>query len=392
MKSIEKLAIVGGTPLFDHCIADGQQFFPSWEQYESLFRDIFERQYYTNHGPLAQLLEQKLAEQLNVKHAICVTNGFIGLALAGQALGVTGRVVVPANTHVATIQSLDWTHAKPLICDVDESGMLTAEILEPILASHNDISAVLAVNLWGDCCELTALEQLTARYGIALYFDSAHGFGCEFNGKPLGGFGSLEVMSLNASNIVTSAEGGVICTQSDDLAAHIRNIRSNYGMGYPVVVEKTSNGRMSEAQAGIALHSLDALDNHRERNEKLFNLLGVCLKEIPGLHLRYPQKVSKSNFQNIVLEVDSREFGLSCEYLSKILRSENLITQRGFSPYACFSQIYKGCVVDLLPVTQKMAESILIVPFSALFTEDLLVATAEKLKIIHQFASVLTDI
>ena len=70
---------------------------------------IFERQYYTNQGPLAQELERRLAERLGVRHAICVTNEFIGLVSAGHALGVHGNVLVPAHCSIATLQSLDWT-------------------------------------------------------------------------------------------------------------------------------------------------------------------------------------------------------------------------------------------------------------------------------------------
>src|SRR5690348_11729253 len=117
MRKSQSLAIFGAAPMFEQPIAKGQRFFPSWTQYESMFRDIFERQYYTNHGPLAQELERRLAERLQVRHAMCVTNGFIGLALSGQALSIRGSVVVPAHTFVATSQSLNWTEARPLFCD-----------------------------------------------------------------------------------------------------------------------------------------------------------------------------------------------------------------------------------------------------------------------------------
>src|SRR5438132_2000689 len=73
------LAIFGATPLFDRPIENGQRYFPAWAQYETMFGDIFERQYYTNHGPLTQELERRLAQRLGVSHALCVTNEFIGL-------------------------------------------------------------------------------------------------------------------------------------------------------------------------------------------------------------------------------------------------------------------------------------------------------------------------
>ena len=103
MSAAPPLALFGATPLFDRPIANGQRFFPDWTQYEAMFQDIFKRQYYTNDGPLTQQLERRLAERLGVRHAMCVTNEFIGLVSAAQALGVRGQVVVPAHSGVAQI-------------------------------------------------------------------------------------------------------------------------------------------------------------------------------------------------------------------------------------------------------------------------------------------------
>jgi dTDP-4-amino-4,6-dideoxygalactose transaminase len=332
MRKIQSLAVFGATPMFDRPIAKGQRFFPSWVQYESMFRDIFERQYYTNHGPLAQELEGRLATRFNVRHAMCVTNGLIGLALSGQALGVRGSVVVPAHTFVATSQSLDWTEARPLFCDVDpDNGMMTAEVVAPLLAKHS-VSAILAVNPWGDCCDVTGLQTLADQYGVPLYLDSAHGFGCEIAGQPVGSFGAIEVISFHSDNVLSACEGGVICTQSDELAARVRNMRSNYGMGPPVPVVKTGNGRMSEAQAAVALFNLDHYGEYRQRNEQLFGMFRKALIGIPGLAVRVPSGVSESNYQNLICLIDEATFGLRRDDLWRILRAENILAGRGFCP------------------------------------------------------------
>src|SRR6185369_7716849 len=116
---------------------------------------------------------------------------------------------------------LDWTEARPLFCDVDPtSGMMTAEVVAPLL-SRQSVSAILAVNPWGDCGDVTGLQVLAEQYGIPLYLDSAHGFGCEIARRPVGNFGAIEVISFHSDNILSACEGGVICTQSDDLAASV---------------------------------------------------------------------------------------------------------------------------------------------------------------------------
>ncbi|MEM5365087.1 DegT/DnrJ/EryC1/StrS family aminotransferase [Paraburkholderia azotifigens] len=319
----DNLAIFGGAPALEQRLALGQHNFPSWDRYEAAFRDIFARQYYTNHGPLAQALEARLAQRLNVRHAMCVTNATIGLALAAQALGLKGKVIVPAFSFVSTAQSLAWADVEVAFCDVSRAtGHLSPETVEPLMTA--DVSGILGANLWGDAADIEGLERLAARHGVELYFDSAQGLGCELAGKPLGGFGRLEVISFHSSQILSATEGAVICTNDDDLAAHIRNIRSNYGMGRPVPVGKTGNGRVSEAQAAVALMNLDDLPELIARNRRVFDAYETLLADVPGLRLRKPQQVSASNFQNVVYEMDAREFGLSRKTLIDVLRAENI--------------------------------------------------------------------
>ncbi|WP_233804009.1 DegT/DnrJ/EryC1/StrS family aminotransferase [Paraburkholderia sp. HP33-1] len=318
------LAILGGRPCLSRPVRLGQHNFPSWERYESAFRDIFARQYYTNHGPLAQKLEAQLADTLRVKHAICVTNASIGLALAAQALGFKGKVIAPAFSFVGSAQSLDWANVEVEFCDVSrETGHMTAENVEPRLLDGG-VSGILAVNLWGGAADIAPLQRLADRHGVSLYFDSSQAFGCEVNGVPIGGAGRLEVISFHSGEILSATEGAVICTNDDDLAAHIRNIRSNYGMGRPVPVGKTGNGRLSEAQAAIALMNLEDLPQLIERNRRVFDAYSTLLADVPGLRVCPPQHVSKSNYQNVVCRVDANTFGLTRDALLEVLRMENV--------------------------------------------------------------------
>lgn len=356
---LDDLAIFGGAPALPRRLPLGQHNFPNWDRYEVAFRDIFARQYYTNHGPLAQTLEARLAGMLRVRHAICVTNATIALALAAQALGLKGKVVVPALSFVNTARSLAWADVGVAFCDVArETGHLSPETVEPHLRAG--ASGILGVNLWGDAADVQGLQHLAARYAVPIYFDSAQAFGCEIDGRCVGSFGRLEVISFDSSQIVSAAAGAVICTDDDDLAAHIRNIRSNYGMGRPVPVGKTGNGRLSEAQAAIALMNLDDLPHLIARNQNVFNAYAEQLADIPGLRLRRPKQVSISNYQNVVCELDAQAFGLSRDALIAVLRAENvdaggdhgLGAQRGVAALA-------GCP---LPNTEYWCESILQLP------------------------------
>lgn len=373
--SCPELAVLGGTPLFEKPVPVGQLYFPEWEKYEAAMRGIFQRQYYTNQGPLTQELEQRLQERLQVRHVICVVNATIGLMMAADALGLRGKVIVPAYTFIATAQSLSWTGSEPLFCDVDPiTHQLDPECVERLLEEHGaEVSAILAVNLWGDACRQDRLAELARKYAVRLYYDSAHGFGCELDGKPLGGAGDLEVFSFHATKVLSAAEGGCICTNDDELAARLRNIRSSYGAGPARQVLRTSNGRMSEAQAAVALLSLESFDSILARNEAMFHAYRQGLEGIQGVRLLTPASVSKTNYQYVVCEIDERAFGLNRNELQQVLSAENVVARRYFYPGLHRFVPYADQFPDAsarLPVTEYLCERVLQLPIGQMIDAE----------------------
>jgi dTDP-4-amino-4,6-dideoxygalactose transaminase len=358
------LAILGGDPAFSRQLNVGQLDFPTWEDFESSFRGIFERRYYTNHGPLAQEFEAKLSEFLNVKHAITMTNATIGLMIAAKALGLSGKVILPSFTFIASAQSLTWAGLEPVFCDVDPvTHNITAELVEPLISS--EVSAIMGVHLWGNPCEVVELQALADSRGVQLYFDAAHAFASEFHGRRVGSFGELEVFSFHATKIMSSAEGGVVCTNNDDLAKRLRNIRSSYGAGPAVDIPLTGNGRFSEAQAAMGLLSLKAIDSVLDRGvqfrrlyaDKLGGVAGVTLVSVPSMVL--------NNNQYIVLEVNEDEFGLSRDELANVLRAENVYSRRYFRPGIHRTKYYSNLTpqfVDALPVTDLLCNRVMQLP------------------------------
>ena len=112
-------ALFGAPPAFAEPAFVGQRYFPSWNRYEQAFRGIFDREYYTEYGPLNQQLEQKLQAFLGVKHAICVTNETVGLMMAADAMGLSGRVIVPRCSPASSIQLLVWAGLESVYCELD---------------------------------------------------------------------------------------------------------------------------------------------------------------------------------------------------------------------------------------------------------------------------------
>jgi len=366
--AITDLALFGAPPAFDQPLPIGQRYFPSRERYEAAFRGIFERQYYTEYGPLNRQLEQKLQQFLGVKHAICVTNETIGLMMVGDAMGLSGKVILPGFASIASAQSLRWAGLEPVFCDADPN---THHIDIDRIAALIDkgVSAIIGVHLWGGACDVQALANLAKVRGVQLYFEAAHAFGCMVDDVRIGNFGRAEVFSFHESNILNASEGGCICTNDDELAARLRTMRSSAGAGKPAEVAKTVNGRMSEAQAAIALMSLEDFSANRRNNETLYRLYATRLGNIPGLKLAQPAGVSLSNYQCVVCQVDEREYGLSCDRLIGLLKAENVETERCFYPglHRCLPYAQQQPQrLERLPNTDSLRASCILLPVGAL--------------------------
>ena len=370
--NLKYFALFGGNPKFKKILPVGQLYFPSWERYENAVRGIFERQYYNNNGPLHAELEWRLKEFLGVRHAICVSNATFGLMMLADAMELSGRVVLPGFTFIASAQSLSWCGLQPVFCDVDmDSHQISIDQIESLL--DEKISAIMGVNLWGGACNPKKLSQLAGSYGLQLYFDSAHAFGCKVDDIAIGNFGRAEVFSFHATKILNATEGGCICTNDDDLADRLRSIRPSYGLKKTVDVLRVANARMSEAQAAIALMSLEDFHLNRNNNEMLFKKYDELLRDVSGIHLLKPPGVSFSNYQYAVFSIEENEFGLSRDLLIEILKAENVFARRYFYPGLHRSIPYSKEFpeyLDLLPITDKLCSSVIQLPIGALVTSQ----------------------
>lgn len=381
--SIKELSCMGGAPEFKDPIPFGQLYFPSWERYEAAMYEIFKRQYYTNQGVLTDLLEDKLQNFLNIDHVICVTNETIGLIMAAEALGLSGKVITPAHSGIASPLSILRCGLEPVFCDVDlQTQHVTPETLEESLVPG--VSAILGVNLWGSLANTTDIAKWAKNHSLKVYWDSSQAMGCSKNNKEINTYESLEVFSLHSTQIINSGEGGCIATNNANLADKLRNIRSSYGVTKKVSVVKTSNGRMSEFQAALALMSLNDFDKNRYHNSLLRNVYKECLQSIPGVRLEPLYGVTISNQQNIVIRIDKNSYGLSRNALMEALIAENVIAQDYFQPSAHKFNQFSCFAHSALPNTDTLSKEILVLPTGSYLSEKEVQRICKLIKIIGE--------
>jgi dTDP-4-amino-4,6-dideoxygalactose transaminase len=385
MNGKPSLAVFGAKPRFSEPLPVGQFYWPEWDGYEKAARGIFLRRYYTAQrfaGPLVVQFQERPQEFLRVKHAIAVRNGTSGLMIVAHTLGLQGKVIVPSWTSVATILSLLWSSCQPALCDIDpESQQLSLPSVRRLLECGG-IQGILGVHLWGNTLPVDELEMLSAEYGVALYYDAAHAFGCAVNERPIGTFGRAEVFSFHAANILSTAEGGCITTDDDALASKLRAMRGDHVSGTGVAMQ-AGTSRMSEIQAAIGLMMLDDFGRNRRNNEDQHHSYEKRLSTIPGIRILTTSSATSSNFQNLVGVVDDVEFGLTRDELLEVLRAENVAAERLFCP--SIHTINPFANIALVQVqlrnTEAAARSTFQLPIGARVTAD----TIEQIcDIIHE--------
>lgn len=363
-RTIDGIAAFGGAPSFPEPLHVGQLYLPDWNKTEAMFRDIFRRRYFTNHGPLVKELDRRFAMHLGVRHAIGVTNGTVALMVAVEALQLRGEVIVPAFTFPATVQSLTWAGLTPVFCDVDPATHnINAALAEPLITPRT--SAILGVHLWGRACDPEGLQALCAKRNLSLLYDAAHAIDCTHDGRKLGGFGRAETFSFHATKVLNGAEGGCVTTNDDALADRIRAVRNFHLTEGLANVPLRINGKMTEAQAAMALLGLDDLADNIARNRAIWHLYQERATAWDGVHFVDTTGAGQSNHQYVVLDVDPDRCSLARDEIFDLLRAENVLARRYFTPGVHRISPYRASFRGSLPVTDALCQRLLQLPVGA---------------------------
>ncbi|MDX6555981.1 MAG: hypothetical protein QOD86_2176, partial [Miltoncostaeaceae bacterium] len=362
--AVGDLALFGGPPLLTRPAHVGAPNVPDPARVTALIAGALERRWLTNDGPLVQAFEARLREAHGVRHAVTTSSGTLGLMLMIRALGLTGSVVVPALTFVATAHALLWQGVTPVFCDVDpETWMLDPERVAA--AIRPDTSGVLGVHLWGHVCDVEGLEAVTRPRGLRLAFDAAHAVASSRGGRPAGGFGEAEALSFHATKVLNAFEGGAVTTDDDGLAERLALMR-NFGFAGPdEVVSAGINGKMSEAHAAMGLASLEELPRFLEANARNMAAYRRGLEAVPGVRLRAAPAAGETNDHYVVIEVDRASAGLSRDALCDLLTAENVLARRYFFPGCHRMEPYRSLWPDAgerLPVTERLLGRVLCLP------------------------------
>src|SRR5690554_100793 len=195
-------------------------FLPPLEEYKKYIDGIWQRQWLTNMGPLASELEMKLKEHLKVKHLLFVTNGTVALQMAIKALDLKGEIITTPFSFVATTSSIVWEGCTPVFVDIDKHSLcIDPTKIEEAITENT--TAILATHVYGNPCDVVAIEKIAKKHNLKVIYDGAHAFGVQVKGKSVFEYGDISTCSLHATKLYHSGEGGFVVTNDAELLKKI---------------------------------------------------------------------------------------------------------------------------------------------------------------------------
>ena len=326
--------------------------------------DILDSKWLTNAGRYVDEFEQRVAAIVGVKHCVATCNGTIALENAIRALRLSGEVIVPSFTFIATANALQWQEITPVFCDIDpKTHCLDPAQVERMITPRT--SGIIGVHLWGRPCDVEALAEIAQRRQLKLMFDASHAFGCSYNGEMVGSAGECEVFSFHATKFVNTLEGGAVVTNNGDLAKRLR-LMKNFGFtGYDEVEYLGVNGKMNEFSAAMGLTNLESMEEFIAANRRNYHQYRAELSGFPGIRLLEYDEKERCNYQYIVVEVDEEAAGVSRDEIMQALWDHNVLARRYFYPGCHRMEPYRSLFPHaglLLPETETLAARVLVLP------------------------------
>ncbi|UNK70118.1 aminotransferase class I/II-fold pyridoxal phosphate-dependent enzyme [Microbacterium sp. H1-D42] len=292
-------------------------------------------------GPDVDAFERELAERVGVAHGVALSSGTAALHLGLLTLGVKpGDVVVTSTmTFAATTNAIVYTGAEPYFVDAElATGNMDPALLRAALTKLRDagenVAAIVPVDLLGKAVDYTSILAIADEFGVPVLADAAESLGATHAGKAAGSFGKASIVSFNGNKIMTTSGGGMLLTDDEDFAKHVRYLATQARQ--PVVhYEHTDVGynyRMSNLLAALGRAQLSRLDEMIARRREMRELYKQLFAGVAGVEIFGAEGDEHDNVWLTSILVDSAVTGWEPSDLAAVLAVDNIESRPLWKP------------------------------------------------------------
>jgi len=340
-------------------------FLPEFHEYCNEIEDLWDSRWLTNNGPKHLLLENHLRDYLDVPNLTLYTNGHLALENAIQSLSLNGEIITTPFTFISTTHAIVRSGCTPIFCDIDpENFTIDSSKIERMISDKT--CAILPVHVYGNICDIDAIQQIADRYDLKVIYDAAHAFGVRRHGASIANAGDFSMFSFHATKVFHTIEGGCLTYQDKSLSKML-DAQKNFGIVSPDEVDYIGgNAKMSEFQAAMGLCNLRRIDDQIARRKLVFEHYVSLLSDIDGISLCIPSEEIVSNYAYFPVIFDN--FKYNRDSVFEKLREHGVYARKYFYPLTNAMGSYKGRPgYDPLqtPVALRIANSVLTLPMYA---------------------------
>ena len=340
---------------------------PTYEEYCEEIKELWDSHWLTNMGKKHQQLQAELERFLGVKHVTLYTNGHLALenAIAALNLPEGGEVITTPFTFASTTHAIVRNGLVPVFCDVnDRDYTMDVTKIEALITPRT--VAILPVHVYGNLCDVEAIDKIARRYGLKVIYDAAHAFAVKYKGVSSACFGDLSMFSFHATKVFNTIEGGCVCYQQDRWVQLLNDLK-NFGFRGPEEVAYIGgNAKMNEFQAAMGICNLRHLEGEIAKRKRVIEHYRKRLDGVKGIRLCPPQKDVEPNYAYFPVVFDGYKYTRN-EIFEK-LQEQGITARKYFYPltnsFECYRH-YPTAGVEKTPVAQRLALRVLTLPLYA---------------------------
>lgn len=344
---------------------------PPFEEYVEKIKVLWENRWLSNRGVLHKEFEELLKERMGVPFPFLFANGHVALEVAIDALGLPkgGEVITTPYTHCSTTHSIVRNGLVPVFCDINDTDYtIDVSQIEKLITEKT--VAICAVHVYGNLCDVDAIEEIAKRHNLKVIYDAAHAFGVKRNGIDAAAFGDVSMFSCHATKVFHTIEGGIAAFRDETVFNKINSL-VNFGFDGPEVVQFIStNARMNEYEAAMGICNLKHFDDEVAKRKKAADQYTERLSGIKGIKLMAPQDGVTPNYAYYPVFFEGYKYDRN--EIQARLAEHNVFARKYFYPIITELQCYQSMFAGIsTPVSKHASETVLTLPMYAdLSVED----------------------
>lgn len=338
---------------------------PDMEEYFNEIKPIWDSHWLTNMGPKHDELRDGLKEYLDVENVDLLVNGHMALELTLQAMNLQGEVITTPFTFASTTHAIVRNGLTPVFCDIDPvTYTLDADRIESLITDAT--CAILPVHVYGNICDVEAIENIAKKYELKVIYDAAHTFGERYRGVGVGNFGDASIFSFHATKVFNTIEGGAVCFRDKHLGGLLWDLK-NFGFHSEEDVGAVgANAKINEFCCAMGICNLRHVEEEIKKRKLVYERYRERLAGMKGITVNAEQEGLQRNYAYFPIVIDPEAFGSSRQEVAAYLAKNEIYARKYFYPLTNTFSAFRGKYnANDTPVALHISKRVLTLPMFA---------------------------